>query len=77
MPGFERLHGGHFKKLNFLLEGLSSGLNTYHSWALPYWATGAHPTGKMSAQAACRGPATKQLKKEKKNRQMPLWDILV
>lgn len=70
MPGFERLHGGHFKRLNFLLEGLSSGLSAYHSWALPHWAIGTHPMGKMSAQTACRSSATKQLKKEKK-RQMP------
>lgn len=35
IPRFERLHQGHFKRLNFLLEGLSIGLSTCHSWALP------------------------------------------
>lgn len=51
IPGFERLYAGHFKRLNFLLEGLSTGLALVIPSPL-HVESKELPCGKMSAKAA-------------------------
>lgn len=51
IPGFERLYRGYFKRLNVLLEGLSTGLALVIP-SPPHVALKELPCGKMSGEAA-------------------------
>lgn len=70
IPGFERLHRGHFKRLNFLLEGLSIGFSLCHSWALP---TGWE---ELSLWVRCQ-PWSFWSSTPGEKEQLSLWAILV
>lgn len=51
IPRFERLCRGHFKRLNFLLEGLSTGLSLVIP-SPPHVELEEPPWGKRSAKVA-------------------------
>lgn len=51
IPGFERLYRGHFKRLNVLLEGLSTGLALVIP-SPPHVELKELPCSKMSDEAA-------------------------